>query len=347
MQTIVVYISLIFFTVVCIKCSGDNGSIKTLDTENRDSESGKNVDELKGSEKPPMIDWVRIESGSFIFGSPATAPCTAPSVEDEIPVILTRPFYVASTEITQAQWEAMSLSNPSWTKGDKKPVTLINFFEAALWCNKLSRLEGLDTCYDLSQCKNPIGTGCEIDDTRTGHACGKVEIVFYCEGNIHKYANRYSCPGYRLPTTAEWEYAAKAGILETHTYGGDIFGEQLGACGNQTSLNDISWYCFNSNNEVQDVGRKLPNPWGLYDTLGNVNEIVDYFDKNLPLDGGIKAESLTDPIGPTSGTLMEGQTRGGDFSLTGCMVKPSGQFNRELTQRAYHTGFRPVRTIFE
>ena len=57
----------------------------------------------------------------------------------------------------------------------------------------------------------------------------------------------------------------------TQTYGGDVFAENGGACGDQTSLEDIAWYCHNSGGAVHSVQEKLPNPWGLYDTLGNVD----------------------------------------------------------------------------
>ena len=74
---------------------------------------------------------------------------------------------------------------------------------------------------------------------------------------------------YRLPTEAEWEYAARAGTTSTW-----FFGEA------ESRLADYAWFEANSDGQYQKVGRKLPNPWGLHDMLGNVSEwVLDQFDE--------------------------------------------------------------------
>jgi len=328
----------------CSAC--DNNGSSSGDSDNSDTD--KYEDRLGGNEIAPDIEWLRIEAGSFIFGSPTDSPCRAAMNEDEVPVTLTHPFQIAATELTQAQWESLDLANPSYSTGANKPVTLVNLFDAAAWCNKLSRLEGLEPCYNLESCINRPDSGC-ISPSRGEHMPGCYhdnvpETVYYCTGDIHKYSDRYSCPGYRLPTAAEWEYAAKAGVTETHTYGGDLHADEtLASCSEQPALEDIAWYCNNSGDEVHPVGQKLPNPWGLFDTLGNVAEWTD--SPAGPLNEDFSAAPVTDPIGTNYDNTIE--YRGQFYRRTGCLLRPSDRSNQSADQRGEIVGFRPVRTIFE
>ena len=118
---------------------------------------------------------------------------------------------------------------------------------------------------------------------------------------IRKLNERSGGGKYRLPTEAEWEYAARAGTT-TDTYAGDI--TQRG--GNDPVLNGIAWYRENSGRQSHPVGRKAPNAWGLYDMLGNVWERVGDWYGDYP--GG----SVTDPVGPGSGPNRV--TRGGSWN---------------------------------
>lgn len=305
-----------------------------------DTQQSRSIDELNGSEDVPSMNWIKIPAGEFIFGSSENTPCRAPIAETTFKVQLTHSFEISETEITQAQWEMMALPNPSKDVSNDKPVTFVSYYEALVWCNKLSLLEELDTCYDLSSCKNAFGTGCSSEE-----GCIDEENSFICKANIHKFANYYECPGYRLPTVAEWEYAAKGGT-KGDTYGGDVHYVPTDECEEEPALEDIAWYCNNSGGTIHPVKQKQANPWGLYDILGNVYEWVDYYFHGQSLTDEYSSEDivLTDPVGPQTGDTVS--LNGGAFNQTGCYVRPSRPLYFWPYTRISHTGFRPVRTLF-
>jgi len=114
-----------------------------------------------------------------------------------------------------------------------------------------------------------------------------VEMVSWedVQGFIRRLNEKEGTTGYRLPTEAEWEYAARAGTSTAYFFGDD--GEELF---------NYAWYKDNSENKTQVVGLKEPNAWGLYDVHGNVWEWVeDWY-------GEYQAEAVTDPTGPSDGS---------------------------------------------
>ena len=125
---------------------------------------------------------------------------------------------------------------------------------------------------------------------------------------------------YRLPTEAEWEYAARAGTT------GDRYG----------NLDAIAWYRDNSGRRTHPVGQKAPNAWGLYDMLGNVYEwVADWYD-DYP--GG----SVTDPQGPPSGS--DRVTRGGSWSDEARILRAPWRLYLPPVLHAPWIGFRLLRT---
>jgi formylglycine-generating enzyme required for sulfatase activity len=126
---------------------------------------------------------------------------------------------------------------------------------------------------------------------------------------------------YRLPTEAEWEYAARAGTT------GDYPGE----------LDDIAWYYPNSDQQTHPVGKKLPNPWGLYDTHGNVWEwCQDYYNPNY-----YGASPAINPPGPEAG--MTRVLRGGSWGANLAYTRSSVRIDMPPFQKNPYFGFRIVR----
>lgn len=194
------------------------------------------------------------------MGTPEDEPGRSPN-ETQHEVTLTRGFYLAETEVTQAQWVLVMGSNPSQFSGcDDCPVEQVSWYDAVDYCNARSRQE----------------------DRRPVYAVDGESVSWDQDAN-----------GYRLPTDAEWEYACRDGTT-TPYYNGDI--AELD-CGVEPSLTQIGWYCGNNTPYgLKEVGQKIPNAWGLYDMSGSVHERCwDWYALDYP------ADPVTDPVGPDSG----------------------------------------------
>ena len=144
-----------------------------------------------------------------------------------------------------------------------------------------------------------------------------------------------ACTGYRLPTEAEWEYAARAGTTSA-TYAGDLVERHLDCRPNNPTLDPIAWFCGNGRYESFAVRNKRPNPWGLHDMLGNVGEWV--WDGYGPYPAG----PVTDPTGFDSDQkVLRGFCLG--HLARCCRAAHREQITRLLFNKAI--GFRLVRTV--
>jgi formylglycine-generating enzyme required for sulfatase activity len=134
---------------------------------------------------------------------------------------------------------------------------------------------------------------------------------------------------YRLPTEAEWEYAARAGASTRFSYGEDS---------DYTSLTNYAWHFLNAGLTVHPVGQKRPSPWGLYDMHGNVWEWCQDWLGDLP--GG----TVVDPQGPAENTIGWKVIRGGgyDFSEADCRSARRYFFGSHPALNDSNLGFRVV-----
>ncbi len=241
---------------------------------------------------PALIEMVRVEGGTFQRGSDNGEP-------DEAPVhqVTLSGFWIGTHEVTQAQYQAITGENPSNQShgiGPNHPVTEVSWVDAIKFCNALSVREGLTPVYTLS------GSAVTAD---------------------------WSANGYRLPTEAEWEFAARGGLQSRdHLYaGGD-------------KINDVGWYRQNSNESAQPVGAKVPNELGLHDMSGNVWEWVwDYY-------GPYTNAPKTDPRGPNTGSRRV--SRGGSWVYDpnrGRSTNRSAEGRHAPAPAARDLGFRVAR----
>lgn len=140
---------------------------------------------------------------------------------------------------------------------------------------------------------------------------------------IRKLNEREGGPIYRLPTEAEWEYAARAGTTTAYSFGDD-----------SSRLDEYAWYNKNSGDETHPIGQRRPNPWGLYDMHGNVYEWVQDWYGKYPKG------PVTNPQGPSSGSNR--LVRGGSWYNSSGASRSANRFGSSLGGR--EVGFRLLRT---
>lgn len=253
----------------------------------------------------PIPHMVEIPTGTFTMGSDVNFQ-ESPRHE----VVITRPFAIASTELTQEAFQALMGYNPSWFRGPQLPVEQVSWFQAIEYCNRRSVREGFDPCYTIG------------NDT------------IQCD---------FSANGYRLPTEAEWEYACRAGTT-THFYTGDAV-QPLNDCQSDIAelhLSEAGWWCQNADLRTHVGAQKAPNAFGLYDMHGNVSEWVwDWFNATT-----YTSAIRTNPSGPEFGT--ERATRGGSWDLGAYNCRAgSRQKPRNPDRKMHSIGFRLAQTLSE
>lgn len=275
---------------------------------------GGSPGEIKVFELAPglTMDFCWIPPGKFSMGSPLNE-LGRNNDETQHQVTISKGFWMAKTEVTQAQWRAMGGKDTterlpaywdnkevSWEqqrqyfktseedfKAENRPVERVNWNEARTWCD------------DLTKQMN-------------------------AKGLITKNLS------FGLPTEAEWEYACRAGTTTALNHGKDLTARD-GSC---NSLTEVAWYMANAGGTTRPVGARKSNAWGLRDMHGNVAEwCADWY-------GDYPNSSVTDPSGASRNSARV--NRGGSWSSGPWGCRAAYRFRFSPDSRSILLGLRPV-----
>ncbi len=295
------------------------------------------------------LDMVPVPGGTFTMGSPADEPGRSPDEGPQFRVEI-EPFWMGKYEVT---WDQYDKFRQEYNQvADEKVLDKTSEYQSGTSTPQWADAVSLPTPL-WEQDSAPILSGM---GSRGGYPAA--DISQYAAKQFTKWLSKKTGRFYRLPTEAEWEYAARAGTTTPWSFGNDP--ERLDAYG---------WYFDNSFYDDQDkghpdfgagyrkVGSKKPNPWGLFDMHGNVSEwVLDAYDEGHYAELAGKQVSWKDAIcWPTD--VFPRVVRGGNWNseAEGCRSAARLASDRSWQKRdpqfpksiwwytdAFHVGFRVV-----
>jgi formylglycine-generating enzyme required for sulfatase activity len=299
--------------------SGDDDNNGTEADADADDDADLDVDvdtDMDTDTDANVGSMVPVPAGTFLMGSPE-GEWGRTIFEVQHPVTLTHGYEIGAYEVTQKEFEdAVGYNYSENYSCPLCPVENLTWHEAAAYANAVSDAAGVDRCYSCS------GDGVGVACTPLG--------------------SPYDCGGYRLPTEAEWEKATRGSTTSAFSNGGDL--TEADCHGNLALtvgvLDDIAVYCGDSRGRPLKVGSTGPNPIGLYDVHGNIEEWChDASEEKFPF---YMQDAETDPWGEAKGTLRA--LRSGAYSAPANDVRSASRAFMDSFNYNPHIGFRLART---
>jgi len=275
------------------------------------------------------FDMVPIPGGEFTMGSPKSEKGHKPDEEPQHRVKI-EPFWMGKREVTWDEYDIWSLSLDIQRRKVLRQKSGPN-----------------DVAADVVTRPTKAYTDMTFDMGHDGYPAicmTQLAAKMYC-----KWLSAKTGHYYRLPTEAEWEYACRAGTTTTYSFGDD-----------PAKLGDYGWFEGNSAEKYHKVGKKKPNPWGLYDMHGNVAEwVLDQYQPNFYAELARKPQPALEPLSlPTKvyGRIVRGGSWDEDpaharsaarvFSIPDWKVQdPQIPQSIWYFTDAKHVGFRVVRPL--
>lgn len=211
-----------------------------------DSLKVKDATEMKAYDiKIPGTDvsfgMVAIPGGDFMMGSPVSEPGHKKDEEPQHKVVI-EPFWMGKCEVTWNEYELFMFAE------EEKKRRVAHKYDAKLDVEADAVTRPTTPYVEMS-----FGMG------KDGYPA--ISMTQHAANTYCKWLSAKTGEFYRLPTEAEWEYACRAGTTTAYSFGDD-----------ESKLGEYAWFADNSQGKYQKVGKKKPNPWGLYDMHGNVTE---------------------------------------------------------------------------